>query len=323
MQRRHLNSLTYGAMVCAMTGALLLLNRYLAGVLDSYLFWIVPLPVIAYVLKFGLRDALVMGVALVLTSFIVATPATVVYVVAALVAGLVYGQGVLAKRSSAQLIMSVIAVSLVLMVITVFLASGFFGYDVSEEIAYLAKLITDYQKAASDKGLTLNLPAYFTGTNFLMSIFVISMVLSSVLEGILVHLLAIIVLKRLKMPLPPVKPISQIYAPQWVKLYVFTCIAAYLASLITKITQYDEIITPLMVIATFLACAFGYILMLSWLTINVPDRKRRTAIVAVVIVLLPFTYSALLALGLVDMFTPVRRRMLERSKTDGRQNGPL
>lgn len=327
MKHKKLNSLTFGAMVCALVGALLLVNRLLAGVLDVYLFWIIPLPVIIYVLKFGVRDSAIMGIAMVLLSFIVATPVTVFYVAIAFLAGLVYGAGVLANHSALRLICSVILVSLVSMVITTFVAGGVFGYDIGEEIAWLNQVVTQYfasvQQAAASSGQTVTVPSLFTSNNFLLTILVISLVLSSILEGILVHLLALLVLKKLKMPLPANKPISEIVCPTWLKVYVFACFVANITATITQITKYDEILMPLVIIACVIAEFFGYILFLTWLSVKVPDKRKRTPMVILMLVVFILFNPLLIVLGGIDIFTSVRKRLLERRVTDERRDGSL
>jgi len=47
--------ITQGAMMCAIVGAMLLLDRQLAGFIDFALFWIIPLPVVVYTAKQGTR----------------------------------------------------------------------------------------------------------------------------------------------------------------------------------------------------------------------------------------------------------------------------
>ncbi len=324
MRHKSLNSLTYGAMVCAMVGVLLLANRYLANVLDTYLFWIIPLPVIVYVVKFGIKDGLVMGVAMMLMSLVVSNLVSLFYVGAALAAGLVYGYGVLKKRSSIWLIASVIIISLAVMVITTFVAAGIFGYDLTAEIELLKTLLLQLQDSMSAGSTTaVQLPSYMTSGNFLLILIVLAGVLTSVMEGILVHLLATLVLKKLKLPMPVLKPLSTVYAPVWLKVYVFTCFLAYIMAAVTQITQYDEIIMVLGIIASLAAWAFGYILFLTWLTITVPDRKKRTPLIVVaLIVFFLFPYTGIV-LGLIDMFTPVRKNLLKRSGSNEKQDGSV
>ena len=64
MNKRRVNSITYGALISALLGAFLLVNRQLAGMFDAYMLWIIPIPVIIYCLKFDVKQGMVMGVAI-------------------------------------------------------------------------------------------------------------------------------------------------------------------------------------------------------------------------------------------------------------------
>ena len=76
MKNSRVNSITYGAMMAALLGVLLFVNRQLAGALDLYLFWIIPIPVIIYCLKFGIKRSFVLGAAMLGVAFLVSTPVT-------------------------------------------------------------------------------------------------------------------------------------------------------------------------------------------------------------------------------------------------------
>ena len=49
--------ITDGAMMVALIGLFLFLNRQLAGLLDLYAAWLVPLPMVMYAVKYGWKSA--------------------------------------------------------------------------------------------------------------------------------------------------------------------------------------------------------------------------------------------------------------------------
>ena len=51
--------ITDGAMMVALIGLFLFINRQLAGLLDLYAAWLVPLPMVMYAVKYGWKSALV------------------------------------------------------------------------------------------------------------------------------------------------------------------------------------------------------------------------------------------------------------------------
>lgn len=320
MRNRRVNSITYGAIICALVGVLLLINRQFANFLDLYLFWIIPLPVIIYCIKFDCKQAIIMCVAMVLTSIVTTgfNLATMFYVTSSCVAGVAYGYGVNHGKSATVLICSVIAVSLVVMFISTFVFSAFFGYDIAQEIAWLQGLMQETLSTLTSQADNLDF-SKFLDYNFLFKLYIISCILTSVLEGILVHFLAFIVLKRLKMTLPPMKSIGEIYAPTWMKVFVFGTIVAQLMAQFTSITQYDDIIMPLAVIANILCFTFGYIYFATVMALTIKNKNVKLLITIALFLFLSVTASLLVIFGIFDMFTNSRKRMIERSKYEANQ----
>ena len=126
---RHIHQITQGALLCALEGVLLVINRQLAGVLDSYLIWVIPLPLIVYSSKYGLKDSLWVALSLVLLSFIIANPVTIFYVAGSALIGCVYGYGLGKGKSNAWLLITAILGSLVMTYLTCVIFAGFFGYS--------------------------------------------------------------------------------------------------------------------------------------------------------------------------------------------------
>ncbi len=321
MSKRRVSSITYGAIFCALIGVLLLINRQLANFLDVYLFWIIPIPIIIYSIKFGTKqtlimDAAILGVALIVTGF---DFVTFTYTFASIVAGTIYGYGVNRQKSAFFLICSVIVVSLILMVVSTFLLGSLFGYDVVGEIEYLQQLMVSMFTTDADS-TTAQLVTETFSYDVLLRIYILSCILSSVLEGILVHLIAYLVLRRLKMKLPPMKSISEIYAPTWMKVFVFASYVAYFAAAITQVSDYNDIILVLLVVSQLICVVFGYFLLMTILSQYIHKRRWIILIVVISFLLIGYTMNIYVTLGLVDMFSNTRRRINERVRTGARQN---
>ena len=278
MNKRRVNSITYGALISALLGAFLLLNRQLAGMFDVYMLWIIPIPVIVYCLKFDVRQGFVMGIAMVLLTFIVATPMTLFYVASSIAAGLIYAHGMNKGYSSMQLIISVIMVSLFMLVVTTVVFSSFFGYSLADDIEFTRQsteaIIKSMAAVMGDSVLENPLIKLMLSHNFLLYIIMLSSVLTSVLEGILVHLLAILILKRLKMPMPPIRPLSEIRA------YIFCCF-------------------------------YGYLLAVTWINWKMPGRNSRIMLVFIMVALMILFPWFMIVVGSMDMFTNARDAILK------------
>ena len=316
MNKKRVNSITYGALICALTGAFLLLNRQLGGMFNTYMLWIIPLPVIIYCLKFDVRQGFVMGFAMLLLSFIVATPVSTFYVFASIIAGLVYADGVKKEKSSLQLIVSVIMVSLFILVVTSVVFSNFFGYSLSDDIEFTREstkaIIESMAAVLGDSVLENPLLQMMLSYNFLLYIIMLASVLTSVLEGILVHLLAFLILKRLKMPLPKLKPLSEIRAPLLIKIFVgavfILAILNIFGAAFTR--KYSQIIMALVPVAYIFCCFYGYLLVLTWINWKIPSRNSRMMVVFIVCGLMIFLPWFMMVIGSIDIFTSARDTIL-------------
>lgn len=303
---RRVNSITYGAMMTALLGVLLFVNRQLAGAFDTFLFWIIPVLVIVYCGKFTTRRGLVLGAAMLAVTFIISTPATVFYVAGSLIAGLVYSLGMDKGWSSAGLAAAVFAVSLAMAVVTTFIAPAFFGYDLTEELAYYKQFI---QQAGQAMNLSSSVIAALFTDHLILALYVLACVLTSVMEGILVHLLAFIVLRKLKMKTPPMTSLSHLKANVWVKSFVLVAFAAALLMNGTVLENYREIVTVAAVTAYVLCAFYGYLLTVVLLSWKVPDARKRALWVIPIVLLFLFVPPVPLILGLTDMFTNARERI--------------
>ena len=322
---RRVNSITYGALLTALLGVVLFLNRQLAGAFDLYLFWVLPLPVIIYILKFGVSQSFVLGISMLLMSFIIAAPTTVFYVAGSVIAGIVYGYGMKKHWSATALIVSVIVVSLIMMFFSVFVFAGVFGYNIQDEVIWYRKTMTEVfnQMGQGNNSQVQSALASLLTDNVLLTIIITSEVLASIMEGILVHLLSYAILKKLKMELPPMKPIAEITAPQWIKVFVFTVFSALLLSSITGVSQYNTIIILGLSLVFAICMFYGYLLIMVYLSWRIPGKKARSMAVMLVVMIAFILPPLMYMVGLLDIYTNIRQRIIEEIKKNGtsqRQN---
>ncbi|MDO4378199.1 MAG: DUF2232 domain-containing protein [Erysipelotrichia bacterium] len=327
MRRNGVNSITYGALFVSLVGVLVYINRLTANLIDIYFFWIIPIVIVVYRCKFDFRDTLLTCFAMLLLTIVLAglISTSTFYVSASIVAGVTYGQGLMKGRSAAFLIGSVIAVSLVVMFLTSFVFASFFGYNLTEEIVLLRNVIQDYAgKVGEIDGQLSQIVLKTFSENMLWMIIILSCVVTSILEGILVHLLTYIFLRKLKMAvLPPVKPLSEVYCPKWLKVFVFAALFASLAAKISGVDNYNFIILPVQSIALVICFFFGYICLATFLALRTGQNKRRKFGASLLICLFCLFFSPIVVgIGLFDIFSGVRKKTIERIKKNvQQQNG--
>jgi uncharacterized membrane protein len=245
------------------------------------------------------------------------------YVLGSVVAGTVYGAGLIKQKSAGYLITSVVVVSMVMMFISYFVFAKFFGYDLMAEMDFMKNTMATLveKMAKGDASVYSTLMSIFDN-NAIFSIIIISSVLSSLLEGFLVHSIAFLVLKRLKMVTPPMKSVSELYAPLWLKLIVIAGLAGnILMTQFSAVAQYKNIIFPITVIAYIVCFMFGYILISTLIAIRIPNNRTRASISVIVLLLALFLSAAVIGVGIFDIFTSFRKTLIEEMKNYVKQNG--
>ena len=83
-----------GAMMCALTALLLLINRVAGGMIETAFPWLLVFPLLVYCARYGVRAALICCVSILLLSLMLCTFTTLFYVFSASLCALAYGSGV-------------------------------------------------------------------------------------------------------------------------------------------------------------------------------------------------------------------------------------
>ena len=300
--------ITDGAMMVALIGLFLFINRQLAGLLDLYAAWLVPLPMVMYAVKYGWKSALIPFVSVIFLSFIIAGPQIWFYVITACVCGVVYGQGVKSGWNNLRLMLTTMIFTILSNLITTVLFASFFGYDIAMEISEMGKMMTQMSE-----NFNVQLPASLDITGFLKMIFVLSAVLTGVMEGIIVHLLSNFMLKRMKIKVAPPKPLSEIMIP---KALAYVCFLLFIASNFTsRLATLPSWATELILIGGVLGALvlvfFGYICCLVYGAVRY-HKNVALFVILITFLMLPIMLPLLAIVGFLYVTTDMREKILGR-----------
>lgn len=195
--------ITDGAMMVAIVGMLLFINRQFAGILEYAMYWILSFPILIYTVKYDWKAALIPACAMMLLALMIALPTTLFYLASALLCGWIYGHGVNRHWSNRTLLMVTGILTLLSYLITMVLFAAVFGYDPNEDIL-LAQQIAQVLHLGN-----INIGQIALVFSLLLT------VLTAVLQTICVHLIAILTLRRMKLPAPAVKTVAEFHYPKW------------------------------------------------------------------------------------------------------------
>ena len=198
MNNNHVKKITEGALRCALVGVLLVLNLQFAYAIEDFFIILMPIPLIIYIIKYDFKSSLVVFFSCIILSFLLGSIKTVIYTIMSLILGLVYGNGLKKNNSSFHLILKSMVVTMILEFSVFVFMAKLFGIDPSVEINMTIEMLSKFTKF--DAGLIKNLA---------VSIFLISTGLLAVNEALIVHMISLILVKRMKLMKREVKSVFE------------------------------------------------------------------------------------------------------------------
>ena len=302
---QNIRKITDGAMMIAIVGAVLLMDRQLAGTISSLALFLFPLPMVFYAAKYGLRSSgMVLG-ALMALVFLLGTPQSIFFVGAESIIGTIYGAGVHNGTENRRIVLRTLILGGIVELLAMVVFASFFGYDVTSEITEYTKI---FDQLTAETGVAL--PVSLTNPNSLRTLFVISAILTGVMEGMVTHLVSRMMLKRLRFPLPKSTPIEQYYPPKWSGYLAFAAMCVYYYSLIRPFSTevYQTAAQAAGTIGMMYLIMYGFIAVLILLPRRFPSINVWVALL--IIILLFMTMSLAVAItGFLYITTDLHERI--------------
>ena len=118
-----------GAMMCALTALLLLINRVAGGMIETAFPWLLVFPLLVYCARYGVRTALIFCVSILLLSLMLCTFTTLFYVFSASLCALAYGSGVRRGAANRSLLLRTGLISFLSNLLSMVVLASLFGYD--------------------------------------------------------------------------------------------------------------------------------------------------------------------------------------------------
>lgn len=130
--KSNTRKITEGAMIVAMIGAVLFLDRQFANAFTTTFNWLLSIPMILYSVQSDRKYSMMVFLSALFVGFLVADIQTLFYLFSALLLGVIYGEGVRNKWKHSKLILWTMCCTFVCYLISMYIFAGFFGYDLIE-----------------------------------------------------------------------------------------------------------------------------------------------------------------------------------------------
>lgn len=297
MNKNNVRKITQGAMMLSIIAVFLIINLQTAGLLELYAVWLLPLPFIFYQVQYGFKAAIILSIAALIMSFLLGSIMTLFYVTTSVVIGLVYGYGVSKDKDNAWLIFFTTVVTAISLFLEMYAFAAFFGYDLAAETHEIVQALKNIEGLVIPSDLE----------SLVLGIYPVALIFMSFLQSLVVHMLAILLLKRLKIKTRKMKDLSNYRLPLWAGVLSLVGLFAGTLINIPEYRQYLMLVTTtsimvLLVDAYIVVVLFARRMKMKWLPM----------LSVLSIVFLPsLGIYVFIGLGLLDSLTDFRQRILK------------
>lgn len=202
--------ITYGAMLIAIFAVFMMINRQTGGMLSSVMLFILPIPIVAYAVKYGGKASLAVFFCMVVVSILFGTLSTAFYGISAALIGLVYGTCLYHKVDMTKTFLAVVGITVVVELIDMVVIAGLMGIGIEQDMIEIEAMFNEMAAQAN-----VQFPEAILEEGSLRRLILISIAFSGALEGFVIYGLTIIVLRKLRIPVQKMTPVSDIYPPRW------------------------------------------------------------------------------------------------------------
>ncbi len=209
-------------MMLAIIGVFTLINRQLGGLFDGSLLFFLPLPMVFFSTKYGMKDSWVVFGAMLLLTIVLGTPQSLFYMFGEGLIGVVYGSGIHAKKDSGKLLGITMLIGIAVDLLTMVVFASFFGYNLTAEMSEYKKILANVSEQSG-----MQLSSMVNVDQFLMEILILSAMMTGILEVLCTHFLSRFMLNRLGFHVEKAKPITAYELPKWSGYLGFAGLAAY------------------------------------------------------------------------------------------------
>lgn len=192
--------LTQGAMMLAIVGALILIDRMTAFWFTELIVLIMPIVVIMYATMHTFKDGVMLCVGLLIISFLLGNfnMTYLIYVPIGIVTGLSYAWGVRRGMDKRRLLMTAIITYTIGELVTTYVIYPLIGFPVAQMLAQYREAI---EKTGSITGMDYSSLFSMAGIDIaklIVILYVVSTIIMGAMEGVLIHILSVFLLKRFK-----------------------------------------------------------------------------------------------------------------------------
>lgn len=301
--------LTQGAMLLAIIGALMLIDRQLSYFFSTFIILMVPIVIAIYSTMYEIKDGGILCVGLLALALLLGDLYSYVYMPISIVVGLGVSYAIKKNWDRRRINLVAMVLYLISELVVVFLVYPLLGTSVDSQVAALKEsynMITNMMGSYSNSFTSL----IGNTSNFLLVMLVASTILMGVLEGFMTGFLTAVLLKRLKIKDIGMNTILDLKMPVYMAYLLLLLTALYY--ILAKVPNFytnNEILSYVLMclssMSSLVLAYYGYIFCIIYFA---GRWGKRTSIILILLIVLLFPYSfiILLLLGFLYGAGPLR-----------------
>lgn len=193
--KNKVRTITDGAVVVAIYAIFLFASRMIGGLIEEWLYFLLPIPLSVFGYKYGIRESLIVMISTLALSFLLINPLTAVfYVFPTLGLGMFYPPIMKRNLGLTVEVIFASAISLLVSLLTMVFFARLFDYDIVEDTVALVDGFADFIENLGISGVSR---LFFRA--LMVSLIPSVLIVNALLEGIFIVLLTHLLLMRLKL----------------------------------------------------------------------------------------------------------------------------
>ena len=213
MNKKKINMITEASLFTAIYGIFMLFLRSGGGFFESIFFFIMPFPMILFSLRHNMKSSFILLISSAILGLLISPLSMIFYIIPACILGILYSYFKMKNKSEVLQILITIIGCFFVNLLTMHLFAGVFNYDIYDDFGSTINSILKLFDNIFDSQLASN------KLKFYIDLLVPSIILiTSMLEGYLMHLVSSKLLDKFKYKQRKIIPFFLLQLPIWLGL---------------------------------------------------------------------------------------------------------
>ena len=208
--KNNVMQLTTGAMLVAIFGLLMLLNRQTGGMLEGCFHYLIPIPMVAYTAMYGPKVSLSAFAAMALLAVFLGDVSSLFCEMSYVLIGFILGFCLYRKIDTTKTLFVVMFMTAVVTIAETFVVSAISGVSLQSELSEMQEMM---RQMGQQYGMTF--PEAMLDEGYLLRILMVSMAFGGLLQGFIIYEVSLLLLRKLRFQVQKPRPISSYHPPKW------------------------------------------------------------------------------------------------------------